>query len=111
MGIIYLLLKQRKLTMAMMVLQTQLTTVAKALNILRLTQKPKPTEVTPPNIHKAILNISTNYWFYLIAILLILAVTSKMMGKIIWNKCSSMHSKRITESSIILYMSNGKDNV
>jgi len=68
-GIIYLLTKQRKLTMAMMVLQTQLTTVAKALDILQLTQRPKPTEITPPNIHEVILSISTNYWFYLIAIL------------------------------------------
>jgi len=43
MGIISLLIKQRKLTMAMMALQTQITTVAKALDVLQLTQRPKPT--------------------------------------------------------------------
>jgi len=109
MGIIYLLIKQQKLTMAMIVLQTQLTTVEKALDILQLTQKPKTTEVMQPNIHEVILSISTNYWFYLIAILLILAVAMKM-GKIIWNKSASRLSKIITESSIILYMSNRKDD-
>jgi len=109
-SIIYLLIKQWKLTIAMMVLQTQLTTVVKALDDLQLTQRPKTTEMTRPNIHEVILSKSTNYWFYLIAILLLLAIARKT-GKIIWNKCTSVLSKTITESSIILYMSNGKKNV
>jgi len=94
----------------MIVLQTQLTTVAKALDIFQLRQRLKTTEVTPPNIHEVIMNISTNYCFYLIAILLVLAVARKT-GKIIWNKCTSMLSKQIAELSIILYISNGKKKV
>jgi len=58
-GIIYLLIKQRKLTMAIKVIQTQLTTVVKVLDILQLTQRPKPTEVTQPNIHEVIQNTRT----------------------------------------------------
>jgi len=56
------------------------------------------------------MDISSNYWFYLIAILLVLAVVRKA-GKIIWNMCTARLSKQITELSIILYMSNGKQNV
>jgi len=63
--------------------------------------------MTKPNIHEVILNISTSYWFYLIAILLLLAIARKTI-KLIWNKCTSALSRSITESSIILYMSNGK---
>jgi len=106
-GIIYLLIKQRRLTMAILILKTQLTTVVKALDDLQLTQRPRTTEVTKPNIHEVILSISTNYWFYLIAILLLLAIARKA-GKLIWNKCTSALSRKVTESSIILYMSNGK---
>jgi len=109
-GVIYLLIKLRKLILAIMVLQTQLTTVVKALDNLQLTQRPKPTEITQPNIHEAILNISTNYWSYLIAMLIFLAVARKS-SKMIWNKCTSIFSKIITESSIILYTSNGRKNV
>jgi len=109
-GIIYLLIKLRKLTLAMMVLKTQMITTARALDILQLTQRPKTTEVTPPKIHEALMDISFNYWFYLIAILLVLAVAKKT-GKIIWNECTSMLSGQITESSIIVYMSNGKESV
>jgi len=109
-GIIYLLIKQRKLMTAMIIIKSQLTTVVKALDDLQLTQRPKPTEMTQPNKHVVILNISTNYWFYLIAILLTLAVARKA-SKFIWNKCTSALSRNITVSSIILYMSNGKKNV
>jgi len=109
-GIIFPFIKLRKLTLAMVILKTQIFTTARALDILQLTQRPKPTEVTPPNIHEVIMEISSNYWFYLIAILLVLAVARKT-GKIIWNMCTARLSKEITESSIILYMSNGKENV
>jgi len=109
-GIIYLFIKLRKLTLAMIVLKTQIVTTARALDILQLTQRPKPTKVTPPNIHEVIMDISSNNWFYLIAILLVLAVARKT-GKIIWNLCTAKLSKEITESSIILYMSNGKKKV
>jgi len=40
----------------------------------------------------------------------VLALVRKT-GKIIWNKCTASLSKEITESSIILYMSNGKEDV
>jgi len=72
-GIIYLLIKVRKLNMAIQIMQAQLTTVAKALDELQLTHGPRPTEPTQLNIHETILNISKNYWFYLIAILLVIA--------------------------------------
>jgi len=120
-GIIYLFIKLQKLTLAMMLLKTQIDTTARGQTtawfwLLAKTTaswfwpKPKPTEVTPPNIHEVIMDISSNYWFYLIAILLVLAVARKI-AKIIWKMCTARLSKEITESSIILYMSNGKENV
>jgi len=109
-GIIYLFIKLRKLSLAMIILKTQIVTTTRALDILQLTQRPKTTEVPPPNMHETIMDISSNYWFYLIAILLLLAVARKT-GKIIWNRCMAGLPKEITESSIILYMSNGKENV
>jgi len=109
-GVIYLLIKQRKLMTAMIIMKSQLTTVVRALDDLQLTQRPKTPEMAQQNMHEVILSISTNYWFYLIAILLVLAVARKVC-KFIWNKCTSALSRNITESSIILYMSNGKENV
>jgi len=107
-GIVYLLIKVRKLNMAIMVIQSQLTTAVRALDELQLTHSPSPTEPTRPNIHETILNISKNYWFYLVAILLVIAICRKA-SKVIWKRCTYMLSKRITESSIILYISNGVD--
>jgi len=109
-GIIYLFIKLRKLTLAIILLKTQIITTARALDILQLTQRPKSSEVTPPNIHEIIMDISSNYCFYLIAVLLVLAMAKKT-GRILWNICTARLSKEITESSIILYMSNGKENV
>jgi len=109
-GVIYLLIKQRRLMTAVIIIKSQLSSGVRALYNLQLTQRPKTTEMTQPNMHEVILNISTNYWFYLIAILLVLAVARKVC-KFIWIKCTSALSKNITESSIILYMSNGQQNV
>jgi len=109
-GIIYLLIKVRKLSIAMLILQSQLTPAVRALDNLHLTQRPRPTDPTQPNIHETILKISTNYWVYLIAILLVIAIGRKAC-KIIWRGCTSMLSKHLTESSIILYISNGMDSV
>jgi len=83
-GIIYLLIKMRKLNMAIIIMQSQLTTVVKALDNLQLTQRPRPTEPTQPIIHETILKTSTNYWFYLIAILLFIAISRKA-SKVIWS--------------------------
>jgi len=109
-GIIYLLIKVRQLSMAMIILKSQLSTCVKALDDLQLTQRPKSTQPTQPNIHEAILNISTNYWFYLMAILLFIAICRKTC-KFVWRKCTAKLSTKITESSIVIYISNGIESV
>jgi len=45
-GIIYLLIKVRKLSIAILIMQSQLTMAVKALDELHLTQRPRPTEPT-----------------------------------------------------------------
>jgi len=59
--------------------------------------KTKKMEPAHPNIHQTILEISTNYWVYFIAIVLILAISRKA-GQLIWKTCSAKLSKHITES-------------
>jgi len=86
-GIIYLHIKLRNLNMAIMVLQSQLTTLVKALDELQLTQRPKAGEPTLPNIHLTMLKISTMYWAYFIAIILVLTLARKV-SQIIRRKCT-----------------------
>jgi len=96
--------------MAIITLQSQLRTCVKALDELQLTQRPRSTQPTQPNIHEAMLNISTNYWFYVIAILLFIAICRKT-SKCVWRQCTAKLSKGIKESSIVIYISNGMDSV
>jgi len=76
-GIIYLITRLCKVNMALMILQAQLTAVARAVESLQLTRRPKPTKPTQPNIHQVIQEVSANYWFYFIAIILLLALIRK----------------------------------
>jgi len=104
-GVIFLLVKLRKLNLAIIILSAELTGLSKALDTLQLTREARPTEPTKPSIHQAILEIITNYWIYFIVTIIVLATPRKCI-KIIWNQCTNIMDKSLTDSFIIVYLSN-----